>query len=183
MLAILNKFLSWARHSDKEGEALPSALKNQFAKGAMSPILPLARQTQIPASVKLYPGTSDDCKTGSIVRDSDTLGWREFVWSPAEHENCQWHCVRWRFYDDGLICFDAKMSSSNQGVRLGQLQGHRIELREKNGLLLGVWTAEFYVRKGLAPLGFQANIVDDHAPLKLHFAELSEKQEGCWLRR
>ena len=55
--------------------------------------------------------------------------------------------MRWRFYRDGLVCFDAVMHN----------EGGTLDRR-----------------------GFQASLVDDHPPLKHHFAELCTEQSGAW---
>jgi len=72
---------------------------------------------------------------------------------------------------------------ANMSGRLdnGDVQGHRIELRERNGLLLGVWIAGFFVRRNLPMRGFATSFVDPHQPLKLHFSDLEERQEGAWV--
>ncbi|WP_139238655.1 hypothetical protein [Mesorhizobium sp. YR577] len=118
------------------------------------------------------------------MMDAKSIVWREFIWSrDAQFDQCRWHSVRWRFYENGLICFDAQMSNAGAHANLGDMQGHRIELRDKKGFLVGVWAAGFYVHRGLPAMGFQANIVDDHIPLKLHFSEIDKEQSGFWFRK
>jgi hypothetical protein len=184
MFGVLKRIVSRSGDGKQEGQSTVSAVKNLLTKGPLQHAIPLSRQDDVLASLKLQAGDCESSQTGSAMLDGKALSWREFIWSrDTELDQCRWHSVRWRFYENGLICFDALMSNSSEHLDLGDLQGHRIELREKNGFLLGIWAAGFYVRRGLTPLGFQANIVDDHVPLKMHFSEISDKQSGQWLRR
>lgn len=182
MPAVLKKILSWIGLAD-EDDGSRSGLAKLFSNDRQHPGIPLARQGEIPEAVKLDQGGDGTCRTGSIAIDGGSLAWREFVWGEHTQGSRCWHSVRWRFYENGHVCFDGLMSNSSHGVHPGHMQGHRIELREKNGLLLGVWATGFFVRRGQAKLGFQADLLDDHATLKMHFAELGEKQSGFWLYR
>lgn len=123
---------------------------------------------------------SEKSITGSSVADGKKLAWHEFRWeNPISIDECQWEHVRWRFYENGLVCFNASMSNSSGRLDTGDVQGHRIEMRDKSGLLLGVWIAGFFVRRELPMRGFQASCIDDHPPLKLHFGEITDVQSGA----
>ncbi|MEE4187359.1 MAG: hypothetical protein V2I76_02790, partial [Roseobacter sp.] len=118
----------------------------------------------------------------SKAGNDTTVRYKEFLWTQAETiDECEWGTVRWRFYSNGLVCFDAQMSNNSGKLDNGDVQGHRIELRENNGLLLGVWIAGFFVRRSLPLRGFAASFSDDHQPLKLHFDDIDEAQLGAWI--
>lgn len=160
-----------------------SPLKRLFSKEPPRSGILLGRQGELPAATRLHQGEAEASKSGGIMLDGSPLAWREFTWGEHLNGSCQWHSVRWRFYENGQVCFDAQMGNSGKGIDLGHMQGHRIELREKSGLLIGVWACGFFVRHAQPTLGFQADIMDDHATLKMHFADLDEKQTGFWLYR
>jgi hypothetical protein len=123
---------------------------------------------------------SEKSDTGSVVTDDKKLAWHEFRWeNPISIDECRWENVRWRFYENGLVCFNASMCNSSGKLDTGDVQGHRIELRDKTGLLLGVWIAGFFVRRELPIRGFQASYIDDHPPLKLHFSKIADVQSGA----
>jgi hypothetical protein len=178
MIWALQRVFSWAGIATDDEER--PALSKLFS-GERRNAIPLARQGALQKGISLHPADGPDSDSGSSMVDGKQLSWREFRWDEYVEGNRQWHSVRWRFYQNGHVCFDAEMSNSGEGV--GHLQGHRIEVREKSGLLLGVWAAGFFVRRGQPKLGFQADIMDDHATLKMHFADLAETQAGFWLHR
>jgi hypothetical protein len=180
MTLLLTKLFSWAgiTTGDDDSPALSKLLSGERRNA-----LPLARQGALKKGMRLHPAEDPDSDSGSTIVDGKPLSWREFRWGEYTEGNRQWHSVRWRFYENGHVCFDAEMSNSGQGVDVGHLQGHRIELREKSGLLLGVWAAGFFVGRAQPKLGFQADTMDDHATLKMHFADLAETQAGYWLYR
>jgi hypothetical protein len=141
--------------------------------------IPIGREGE-PAGYVRWAAENND--TLNLGQTGDDLKWREFLWTgPAEIDECEWGTVRWRFYNNGLVCFDAGMANKSQKLDTGDVQGHRIELREKNGLLLGVWIAGFFVRRDLPLRGFAASYSDDHLPLKLHFDDISDTQLGAWI--
>lgn len=179
----LRRFLTWLGIVDDDGGSAPSGLMKLFSNKRPHPGIPLARQGELPEAIRLHKADGGDCESGNVVLDGSSLRWREFVWGEYTNGSCQWHSVRWRFYENGHVCFDAQMSNSGEGIHLGHLQGHRIELREKGGMLLGVWAAGFFVRRGQAALSFQADIMDDHPTLKMHFTEIADEQSGYWLYR
>lgn len=181
MLSLIAKLISTGVGKGKDGEE-PGPLKKFMTREPQHAALPLARHAEV-IGIKMHVGQSDSSQAGSVVQDGKPIKWREFSWAQTQADDNRWQSVRWRFYDNGLVCFDAEMSNEGDGMDLGDMQGHRIELREKAGLLLGTWVAGFYVRRGLPPIGFHASIVDDHAPLKLHFDDLMPTQTGAWLHK
>ncbi|MFK7879796.1 hypothetical protein [Roseobacter sp.] len=145
--------------------------------------IPIGREDEPAGYVRWDAQDNDGFTTGAITSaDGTELKWREYLWQgPATIDECEWGTVRWRFYSNGLVCFDAKMSNKSGQLDYGDVQGHRIELREKNGLLLGVWIAGFFVRRDLPQRGFASSFVDTHEPLKLHFSEIDDQQHGAWV--
>lgn len=145
--------------------------------------IPIGREDEPAGYVRWTAAQNDTFNTGTIADgDGKDIRWIEFIWSaPAAIEECKWDGVRWRFYSNGLVCFDARMSNESATLDNGDVQGHRIEVREKNGLLLGVWITGFFVRRSLPSRGFAASFKDDHLPLQLHFDEIAETQPGAWI--
>ncbi|WP_108660155.1 hypothetical protein [Acuticoccus kandeliae] len=112
-------------------------------------------------------------------RGAEAVAWREWRWSEACTINhCTWKAVRWRFYENGRIAFQAEMENSGTNMRVGNLQGHRIELRTTDGCLLGAWHAAFFVRRSSGICHFPATIAEDHPLLAEHYGELAERQTG-----
>jgi hypothetical protein len=143
--------------------------------------IPIGRENEPAAYVRWKAGDNDAFSSGK-VENEEGLRWREFIWSgPQSIEDCSWGPVRWRFYSNGLVCFDAQMANISHRLDTGDVQGHRIELREKNGLLLGVWIAGFFVRRSLPLRGFAGAYVDEHLPLKLHFDDIKDDNLGAWV--
>jgi hypothetical protein len=143
--------------------------------------IPIGRESE-PAGYVRWKAQNSDAGSAGAVAGPEGVKWREFLWTgPASIDECQWGTVRWRFYSNGLVCFDARMANRSEALDIGDVQGHRIELREKNGLLLGVWIAGFFVRRDLPLRGFAASLIDEHPPLKLHFADIDEAHLGAWV--
>lgn len=145
--------------------------------------IPIGREDEPAGYVRWKAQDNDAFLSGKAQGEGpDGLRWHEFNWSfPESIDECEWGSVRWRFYSNGLVCFDAKMCNSSSKMDNGDVQGHRIELREENGLLIGVWIAGFFVRRSLPMRGFAASFSDEHPPLRIHFDEISEKQLGAWI--
>ena len=145
--------------------------------------IPIGREDEPAGYVRWKAKENDASRTGKTKGEApEGLRWREFNWSfPETIDECEWGAVRWRFYSNGLVCFDAKMCNSSAQLDTGDVQGHRIELRETNGLLIGVWIAGFFVRRSLPMRGFAASFSDEHPPLRIHFDEISEQQSGAWI--
>lgn len=145
--------------------------------------IPIAREIS-PGDYVRWDAQENDAFASGDITDTEgkDLKWRDYVWTgPATIDECEWGTVRWRFYSNGLVCFDAQMSNKSRQLDHGDVQGHRIELREKNGLLLGVWIAGFFVRRDLPQRAFASSFVDTHEPLKLHFADMNDHQQGAWV--
>jgi hypothetical protein len=145
--------------------------------------IPIGREDEPAGYIRWAAENNDTFNVGrSHGEDDAEVAWREFLWTRPTHiDECEWGTVRWRFYSNGLVCFDAQMANDSGKLDLGDVQGHRIELREENGLLLGVWIAGFFVRRGLPLRGFAASYSDTHLPLKIHFNDIGEQQHGAWI--
>lgn len=144
--------------------------------------IPIGRENDPAGYVRWNARDNHEFNTGSSGNKDQTVQWCEFLWTGHNTiDECEWGPVRWRFYSNGLVCFDAQMSNTSGKLDTGDVQGHRIELREKSGLLLGVWIAGFFVRRSLPMRGFAASFTDDHQPLKLHFDDIAETQLGAWI--
>lgn len=144
--------------------------------------IPIGREGEPAGYVRWDAKDNDAHNIGTTTGADGDLKWHEFLWTgPAFIDECEWGTVRWRFYSNGLVCFDARMANASSQMDNGDVQGHRIELREKNGLLLGVWIAGFFVRKSLPLRGFAASFSDTHEPLKVHFDDISEQHLGAWI--
>ena len=91
--------------------------------------------------------------------------------------------ARWRFYRSGLIVFNGVLETESGGLDGGELLGRRIELRTRDGLLLGAWLAGFFVPKRSAVTRFASTTQMEHAALALHFDDLAETQTGLAFRR
>lgn len=183
MLSIASKlFTNLLTSDDKKVARRNSLIKRTM--GLADTGIPLGRENKPAGYIRWKAAVNEKSNNGkSINHDEEkTVPWREYVWkSPVSIGDCSWGEVRWRFYQNGLVCFDSEMSNASGKLDNGDIQGHRIEIREKNGLLVGVWIAGFFVRKDLPMRGFQASIIDEHLPLKFHFSELCEEQSGAWV--
>ncbi|UOM35769.1 hypothetical protein [Acuticoccus sp. I52.16.1] len=110
--------------------------------------------------------------------------WREWRWTtPAAVGDCTWGQVRWRFYDNGRIVFQAEMDNDVGSFKLGVQQGHRIELRTTDGCLLGAWRAAFFVRRYSGIAHYPATVVEEFPLIQQHFDELAERQSGSCFHR
>jgi hypothetical protein len=145
--------------------------------------IPIGREDEPAGYVRWAAANNDQYNAGhSTGSNEEKIPYHEFLWTgPQTIEECDWGEVRWRFYANGLVCFDARMSNNSGKLDNGDVQGHRIELREEGGLLLGVWIAGFFVRRSLPMRGFASSFSDDHAPLKLHFNDIRQAQSGAWI--
>lgn len=145
--------------------------------------IPIGREDEPVGYVRWKAAENETHTRGKAVgSDGAEVKYHEFLWTtPETIDECNWGIVRWRFYSNGLVCFDAQMANNSGQLDNGDVQGHRIELREKNGLLLGVWIAGFFVRRSLPLRGFAASFADDHQPLKLHFDDIDDAHLGAWI--
>lgn len=184
MIPILNaatKVMSLVTGKPKDES---TALRNTMIKqklGLADQSIPIGRELEPTINFRWKVAVNDVSNNGQIQVDPETvLRWREFRWTtPASIDDCNWQDLRWRFYENGLVCFDARMSNTSGNLDNGDVQGHRIEIRERNGLLIGVWLVGFFVRKDFPARGFHASVVDEHLPLKYHFDELNDEQTGA----
>ena len=179
---VASKFVSnLADGAKKKGADGDNILKKTF--GLSSEGIPIGREDEPVGYVRWKAQNNDASSQGVVNEGTDgELRWREYLWTgPASIDECDWGAVRWRFYSNGLVCFDARMSNTSGTLDYGDIQGHRIELREKSGLLLGVWIAGFFVRRSLPQRGFASSFVDDHEPLKIHFADIDDSHLGAWV--
>ncbi|MAC79084.1 MAG: hypothetical protein CML66_13570 [Rhodobacteraceae bacterium] len=164
---------------DKKGAIRDSVIKRTL--GLADAGIPIGREDGPADYIRWAAGQSDATATGTTT-GKDAIAWRDYLWTKgATVDECAWETVRWRFYANGLVCFEARMANSSSKLDNGDVQGHRIELREANGLLLGVWIAGFFVRRDLPMRGFATSFVDEHQPLKLHFTDLEAEQSGAWV--
>lgn len=107
--------------------------------------------------------------------------WVEFHWPEiATDEEVEIADVRWRLYRSGLTLFNGTLRTSGGGLDGGSVLGHRIELRAKDGALLGALYSGFFTHRAAVTDAFSSSAVIDHAPLKLHFDELADTQTGHW---
>lgn len=120
---------------------------------------------------------------GTVTQDGKPIGWIQFDW-PADQtvDDCVLHRARWRFYRNGLISLEIVAGKDRSGLDATDLIGHAIELRDKSGFLIGVWSAAFLVHKGTDRQVFQTSITDEHQPLKLHFDDIAGDQDGAGFR-
>lgn len=117
----------------------------------------------------------------SAAKGAEPVAWHEWRWTEAcRVGECGWQEVRWRLYQNGRIAFHAEMENAAGSIRVGTLQGHRLELRTRDGLLLGAWKAAFVVGRGSGIRHFPATVLDEHPLLPMHFEELAERQSGIF---
>lgn len=172
------------RLNDKSDDKIPDRDNPvKRALGLADTGIPIGRETESVGYIRWKARENDEFADGKTEPLKEcNVRWRDFIWSTGDKiDECTWEEVRWRFYSNGLVCFHAQMSNESRKLDTGDVQGHRIELREKNGLLLGVWIAGFFVRRSLPTRGFATSFIDEHAPLKLHFNEIDDKQQGAWV--
>ena len=169
-----------------DGNDKKSAIRNSLVKrtlGLADKGIPIGREDEPVGYFRWKAQENDEFTEGALEPESGSkINWCDFIWRAGETiDECIWEEVRWRFYSNGLVCFNAQMSNESSKMDNGDVQGHRIELRETNGLLLGVWIAGFFVRRSLPTRGFAASFQDEHPPLKLHFDDIEKSQRGAWV--
>lgn len=126
------------------------------------------------------PGENGSHTLGPAA-DGGGPSWVEYVWNQETTlDESHWSHVHWRFYASGRIAFHGRMHNTSGLLDAGDVQGHRIELRTRDGLLIGAWTAAFFVRTRGAVRNFPATLHDEHPLLIQHFDELAEQQLGHW---
>ncbi|MEM1351859.1 MAG: hypothetical protein AAGF27_05920 [Pseudomonadota bacterium] len=181
ILSAASKVLTKIAETEKKGDGDGDNIIKRTLGLADSGI-PIGREDEPAGYVRWKAAENDQCNSGQTGSAGTPVKYLEFLWSQHQTiDECEWGTVRWRFYANGLVCFDARMANTSGKLDNGDVQGFRIELREKNGLLLGVWIAGFFVRRSLPLRGFAASFSDDHAPLKLHFDDIDDTQLGAWI--
>lgn len=126
---------------------------------------------------------SSTFNTGAVETKDGPVTWYEFVWDTDQQiKDCILHKVSWRFYSNKLICLEVCASKDNEGFDGSDLIGHRLELRDKTGFLVGIWAAAFLIVKDTTRRSFQTSAEDDHKVLDLHIDTLAEKQTGLSFR-
>jgi hypothetical protein len=168
---------------------LPEAAKDKMASvnqllagGSGESWIPLARQqATLPVKTQLR-GESASVERGERDHDGKPLRWVQFEWPALQVDDCTFHKVCWRFYQNGLICLELVASKDAAGLDVRDLVGHGIELRDRSGFLIGIWSAAFAIQKGTDRTVFHAAAADDFQPLRLHFDETAEIQGGIAFR-
>ncbi|MCV3241718.1 hypothetical protein [Mesorhizobium sp. ZC-5] len=168
---------------------LPDGAKDKIANvnailagGSGEKWVPLARQQATLPIRNQFRGGSISTERGERDHDGEPVRWAQFDWSEQRVDDCTFHKVRWRFHSNGLICLELVASKDATGLDVRDLVGHRIELRDRSGFLIGIWLAAFIIDRGTEHAIFQATAVDDFLPLKLHFDEVADVQEGLCFR-
>jgi hypothetical protein len=159
-------------------DLLSQAVRDQFGGGHLH----LRRDEHSLDIKKGIRGISETRSMGRLsAPDTPEVQWIAFDWTtPQTLEEAAWGIVHWRFYANGLIAFHAEMSNTSGAFDTGDLQGHRIELRTADGFLLGAWHAGFFVRRGTLVKHYYGSLEENYLPLKMHFVDLAEHQEGQW---
>lgn len=164
--------------SSKAQESATNLLKSRFGDRAV-----LARdETHLMRRGRRVEAESEVARAGAAARKgaSEPTAWREWRWTEVSTVgDCTFREVRWRFYENGRIAFQAEMENRAGNLRIGSIQGHRIELRTSDGCLLGAWRAAFFVRRNCGIRHYPATILDEHPLVPLHFDELAERQSGA----
>ncbi|AOF92574.1 hypothetical protein [Sinorhizobium sp. RAC02] len=165
--------------SQEERDDRNKVLDTVLSGGSGSTRLTAGREQQTLHQKYLFPETSREDRGSKPARDEKENSWVQFNWPDEHHhESCTWHNVSWRFYRTGFVTVSMGLSVTDRRLDLHDLLGHRIELRDKSGFLLGVWSAAFQVWKGVGRMGYQSSASEDFLPLKQHFDDIALVQEG-----
>ena len=71
--------------------------------------IPIGREGEPAGYVRWDAKDNDTFNAGASGTDAEGVKWREFLWTgPAHIDECEWGTVRWRFYENGLICLTPK---------------------------------------------------------------------------
>lgn len=164
---------------------LPDGAKDKIANvnailsgGSGEKWVPLARQQATLPIRSQFRGGSISTARGECNHDGEPVRWVQVDWPQQQVDDCTFHTVRWRFYSNGLICLELVASKDATGLDVRDLVGHRIELRDRDGFLIGIWLAAFIIDRETERAIFQATAIDDFLPLKLHFDEVADVQVG-----
>jgi hypothetical protein len=164
---------------------LPEGAKDKIATvntllggGSDEAWIPLARQQATLPIRNQFRGGSASSERGEREYDGKPVHWVQFDWPEQQVDDCTFQRVRWRFYRNGLICLELVASKDATGLDVRDLVGHGIELRDRTGFLLGIWSAAFTIRRDTERTVFHTAAIDDFLPLKLHFDEVADVQDG-----
>lgn len=159
-----------------------STVNALLAGGSGETWLPLARQQATLPVKTQFRSQSATGKRGECDHEGKPLHWVQFDWPSQQVDDCTLHKLSWRFYQNGLICLELSASKDAAGLDTRDLVGHGIELRDRNGFLIGVWSAAFTIYKADDHTIFHTAAIDDFLPLKLHFDEVADVQDGFGFR-
>lgn len=144
--------------------------------------IPLGRQqATLPIKHQLR-SKSASAKRGEGDQEGKPIPWVHFDWPALEIDDCAFRSISWRFYRNGLISLELVASKDGAGLDTRDLVGHSIELRDRDGFLVGIWSAAFAIHRDTELAVFHAAATDDFLPLKLHFDEVRDVQEGVSFR-
>lgn len=175
-------FLGKSSSGEGAGSKL-AAVNSLLAGGTGDAWLPLARVQATPTIKGHLRSTSVSMTRGEVVSGDETISWQQFDWPADQHlDDCTFNSMRWRIYKTGLICLELVASKDKGGFDRRDLLGHRLELRDRTGFVIGVWTAAFIIHEGSDHIAFAASAEEDFQPLKLHFDDIAETQEGICFR-
>jgi hypothetical protein len=155
-----------------------SAVNSLLGGGSDEAWIPLARQQATLPIRNQFRGGSVSTERGERDHDGKPVHWVQFDWPEQQVDDCTFQKVRWRFYQNGLICLELVASKDATGLDVRDLVGHRIELRDRSGFLVGIWSAAFTIDRETERAVFHATAIDDFLPLKLHFDEVADVQDG-----
>ncbi len=159
-----------------------AAVNTMLAGGSGEAWIGLARQqASLPIRRHVrYEATS--AGHGGIDHDGKPLRWSQFAWSEQQVDDCAFHHVCCRFYQNGFISLELVASKDTADLDMRDLVGHSIELRDRSGFLIGIWSAAFAIVRGTDRAVFHASATDDFLPLKIHFPEMAGAQAGMAFR-
>ncbi|MBB4005659.1 hypothetical protein [Aurantimonas endophytica] len=168
---------------------LPDTAKDKIATvntflagGSGDEWVPLARQDATLPIVNQIKARSITCGRGSRDHEDRAVRWIQFDWPEQQVDDCTFHKSRWRVYQNGLICLELVASKDATGVDMRDLVGHRLELRDNSGFLIGIWSAAFSIQRRTERVVFSAAAIDKFLPLVLHFDNIDDVQDGSAYR-
>lgn len=168
---------------------LPEGAKDKIADvntllagGSGETWVPLARQQATLPIRNQFRGRSVSTDHGERGHEGKPLRWVQFDWPAQQIDDCTLHKTSWRFYGNGLICLELVASKDAAGLDTRDLVGHGIELRDRSGFLVGIWSAAFTIDRKDDHRVFHTVATDDFQPLKLHFDDIADAQDGFGFR-
>lgn len=131
IVPLISKWLFGNREQSDEAAQKAQEVRAMFAGGSGDAWLPLARQQETLHCRRIFTCISEVVRPGEGTAESKQIAFQEFAWSEEfETGGDLWRSVRWRFYENGLICLAAQLGKKAQGLDTGDLLGHTIEIRE-----------------------------------------------------